>query len=102
MIEVGKTYKRNSFSNKTVVFITEGNAMIKDASGNFSTLEVDFMEKHYTEVKPKIKRKYWLVHSRSGRWLNAWTRDPHGHVDDVLAITGPHTVEFEEGEGLDA
>jgi len=51
--------------------------------------------------KEKIKREYWLVHHVNGensaytteKAANYWEKHPH-----ILAITGPHTVEFEVEE----
>lgn len=59
------------------------------------------------EVKPKIIRTYWLVHRKDGTLAfrdkapdpirEASIGYPNGHP---VAITGPHQVEFIEGEGL--
>lgn len=56
------------------------------------------------EVKPKITRTYWLTqygHQMDGP-MKAWAFDPRGHPDthNIIAITGPHTIEFTEGDGL--
>ena len=64
------------------------------------------------EVKPKITRTYWMVHSQHLAPALFWKGDQYDSNPKeralayakatayVLAITGPHEITFEEGEGL--
>lgn len=62
------------------------------------------------EVKPKITRTYWLVHGSDKYGWSAshliWDNVEHAKAlaannpERFTSITGPHTVEFVEGEGL--
>lgn len=54
--------------------------------------------------KERIKRTYWLVHLKSGEGLSYWSSAAERLInlqkrdENVLAITGPHYVEFEVEE----
>lgn len=64
------------------------------------------------EVRPKITRTYWLAHTiacggspystaycfEDEKYARLWAGSPHGRT--ILGITGPHTIEFAEGDGL--
>lgn len=56
-------------------------------------------------VPKKRKRTYWLVHYDNGAmssYIGESTVDylRENHRPDTLAITGPHEIEFVEGQGL--
>lgn len=54
--------------------------------------------------KEKIKREYWLVHFNDGMGSSHWgvtaekTANSEKTLRNVLAVTGPHYVEFEVEE----
>lgn len=71
--------------------------------GDYMGLPFDLIE-----VKPKITRTYNLLHWKAGH-ASAYPSDESlaryrelmRTQNDPLAITGPHTIEFTEGEGLE-
>lgn len=52
------------------------------------------------EVKPPITRTYWLVHYRAGDAILYWARKEKPVDTAAIAITGPHEITFQEGDGL--
>lgn len=57
------------------------------------------------EGRPKITRTYWLVHWPS-QTVRAYGFESKEEAEryrgehSIVAITGPHTIEFTEGEGI--
>lgn len=125
MIEMGKQYRTRVGYDVRIYAIDAGGALsvhgaIKGSTKWFTaewTAEGHAPnredEKHdLIEQKPKITRTYWLVHfgrptistQRTGSVLASY-EDAKSYAADRseygdIAITGPHTIEFEEGEGI--
>jgi hypothetical protein len=107
MIELGKTYQTRNGRPARLVAVDSTwafgfvgamrpcmwNAETGKASDRFSDLggtDADLIE-----VKPKTVRTYWLTHYPEATYCY-WQDDKPTDI----AITGPHFVEFREGDGL--
>lgn len=53
------------------------------------------------KIEPeKFKRKVWLAHWRDGAMSIFCHKPGHYSAKTCIAITGPHEIEFVDGEGL--
>lgn len=112
-MEIGKVYTRDRYTYKVVG--EDGNATFcrgYTPSGAYDGYSIVYEASYYLykEVKPKIKKRYKIVHCQNGHDIilrgKDVTQDPlswHSYSGPwtIIAIT-EHAIEFEEGEGIGA
>lgn len=114
MFEVGKHYRHKTLRSgpaSECLFVGEQLVLFKRVDTSIEWTTSSGALANYREVKPKIRKEYWLAHTSSGN-TTRWDTRPdvsyfkvdngkyYRNYSKLIAITGPHVVEFEEGEGL--
>lgn len=100
MFEVGKTYRlrdRNIQRAFLTVYVGKTMAMFEHNGINFYVGNSESGK--YIEVKPKVTKRYWLIHHDNGH-TTRWDSNPKSSWSPGCIAITEHTVTFEEGEGL--
>jgi len=107
-IEMGKQYRTLDGREVEIFAVKDGRVWgrEKDGRGTWvsNSWDINNVSPYLVEVKPEITRTVFLVHEHK-RCPSAFQNKADAETwaklsDRPIAITGPHTVTFTEGEGL--
>jgi hypothetical protein len=102
MLDLSKQYKTPMGTEVELFALRDGAyyGRYKDSYGRWqSTKYAEDCAATLSEMKPKHTKTYWLVHYENGASACCFVKpDVAIRPLQALAITGPHTITFEEGQ----